>query len=276
MNHEDQERADEESVRAVEEGRGSMGAETTDAAKRRIVEHSALARCATPVTRRALASVGRLLTLARNQRLFHPTEPAATIALLGMGNVRMCRPVEPGSMRVTGYRSAGDVAGEVALAGSSAYGEAAVAMGDVWALCVPRDVMLELVTKDAALCAEVMRLLVARHQTVEEQLCALVRCTVEARLASFLLEAAARWGIPEPRGRRIAVTFTHAELASLLGSTRETITLILGSLRRQGVITVDRRQVIILQRDSLEARGPRPGSAQVKACGVITHPRSVA
>jgi hypothetical protein len=67
-----------------------------DIAKLRIVERSGLARDATPATRRALASVGRLLTLARNQRLFHPTEPAATIALLGMGNVRMCRPVEPG------------------------------------------------------------------------------------------------------------------------------------------------------------------------------------
>jgi CRP-like cAMP-binding protein len=155
--------------------------------------------------------------------------------------------------------------GEVALAGRAAYDESVVAIRDVMALCVPRDVVVELLAQDPVLCAEVLRLLVARHRAAEDHICALLRSPVEARLASFLLAAAERWGIPEPQGTRIAAPLTHAEIASVLGSTRETVTLALSNLRRAGAIAVDRRQVVILQRDRLEAaasaaRSPRGGS----------------
>jgi hypothetical protein len=58
----------------------------------------------------------------------------------------------------------------------------------------------------------------------------------------------------------------------VVGSTRETVTLTLGNLRRAGIIVLDRRQVIILRPDALEeaageARSPRGGSGLSGAMG---------
>jgi CRP-like cAMP-binding protein len=249
-----------------------MSIEIDDACKLRIVACSTLARTATPATQGALVRAGTLRRVGRDERMFRHGEPAVDIVLVGAGHVRLWRPVTGGSARVTGYRSAGEVAGEAALGDGAIHDESAEGMTVTEALCVPRGVVLELVARDAALNAAVLRLLVARHQAAQEQIGALLRDSVERRLAAFLLAAAARWGVPEPRGVRVAASLTHAELASLLGSTRETVTLTLGNLRRAGAIALDRRQVIILRRDALEeaaggTRSPRGGSRLAGATG---------
>jgi CRP-like cAMP-binding protein len=241
-----------------------MSIEIEDASKLRIVAHSALARAATPATQRALASAGTLRRVGRDERLFRHGEPAVEVALVGTGHVRLWRPVTGGATRVTGYRSGGELAGEAALGDGAIYDESAEGMTATDALCVPRGVVLELVARDAALNAAVLRLLVARYQAAQEQIGALFGASVEGRLAAFLLAAAARWGVPEPRGVRITAALTHAELACVVGSTRETVTLTLGNLRRAGIIALDGRQVIILRRDALEeaageARSQRGG-----------------
>ena len=52
-------------------------------------------------------------------------------------------------------------------------------------------------------------------------------------------------------GDLVAAPFTHAEIAQLIGSTRETVTLILGKLKREGLLGFDRRRVVIRDRAGL-------------------------
>ena len=40
----------------------------------------------------------------------------------------------------------------------------------------------------------------------------------------------------------------------MIGSTRETVTLTLGELRRKGIIEVDRRRIVVLDREGLKTR----------------------
>lgn len=234
----------------------------TDAIKLRLVESCTIARATSPMTQQALTRAGTLLRLERRERLFHQGEPATTIALLGNGDVRLCRQLAQGSTWVRGYRSTGELVGEEALGGTATHDSTAVAMRDTEALCVPREVVAELLAKDAALCGAVVRLLVARRRAADDELVATLSGTMQERLACFLLAAASRWGLPEPGGVRIAASLTHAEIANAIGSTRETVTLMLGTLRRSGVIALDRRQVVIMQRDSLDAIASTVRAAQ--------------
>jgi CRP/FNR family transcriptional regulator, cyclic AMP receptor protein len=238
-----------------------MSTEIDSAAASWIVDRSTLTRDTSPTTRRTLADVGRIRTLERNEWLVRYGEQAATLALVGKGDLRLRRPAVNGALRVTGYRGPGEVVGEAALGGVAVHTESAIAMNEVQAVCVPVGVVAELVTKDAAFCRAVLRVLVARHHAAEDQLAAVLRSSVEERLAAFLLAAAARWGRPEPGGVRITALLTHLEMAGAVGSSRETITLTLSNLRRVGVIAHHRRQVIILRRDALVARAGAAGAA---------------
>jgi CRP-like cAMP-binding protein len=136
-------------------------------------------------------------------------DPATVVAMVG-------RPAAHPALGETrslsiGYRGAGDVIGEAAVGGASAYRESAVATEDVEALLVPVGTVRALIAADQAFGSAFVAMLVDRHGDTEERLASMLFRNVEARLAEFLVKAAARWGIPEPRGVLIAAPFTRRD-----------------------------------------------------------------
>ena len=85
-----------------------------------------------------------------------------------------------------------------------------------------------------------------RRLQAERRIESLLSRTVESRVAEFLMDAAERHGIPESRGTLIGVKYTHQEIADYVGSTRETVTLTLGDLRRRDLILFDHRRVVVV------------------------------
>ncbi len=99
-----------------------------------------------------------------------------------------------------------------------------------------------------------LSLLLARQRETEDRIESLLFRNVEGRLAEFLLKAADRWGVPTPKGTLISAPITHLEIAQSIGSTRETVTLTLGALRREGLLDVAGRRLIVRDREALSAR----------------------
>jgi CRP-like cAMP-binding protein len=233
---------------------GNDGGLDPDARKRRILRRGAVGNAASAASQTALADAGSIQKVSRGRPLVTQGDPANSITLLGNGRVRLVRALNEGHTLSLGYRGAGDVLGEAALGGAPNYRESAIAMEDVEALTVPIQVIRNAMAADQPLASALMATLVERQIDTEERLASLLFRNVEARLAEFLLKAATRWGIPDPRGTLIAAPFTHQEMASMIGSTRETVTLTLGELRRKGIIEVDRRRIVVLDRDALKSR----------------------
>jgi CRP-like cAMP-binding protein len=233
---------------------GNDGGLDLDARKRRILRRSAIANAATPASQTGLCDGGTIQRVSRGRILAAQGEPATSIALIGMGRVRLARSMSDGRSLSLGYRGAGDFLGEAALGSVTVHRESAVAAEDVEALTVPVTTLRTLMAQDPALASAVLSMMVERQGDTEERLASMLFRNVEARLAEFLMKAMARWGIPDPRGVLIAAPFTHQEMASMIGSTRETVTLTLGDLRRRGVLDVDRRRVVVLDREALRQR----------------------
>jgi len=74
------------------------------------------------------------------------------------------------------------------------------------------------------------------------------------RVALRLAELAERFGQTAERGVRITLPLTQDELAAWTGSSRESVTKALRTLRRHGVIETSRRSVAVLDVDGLRAR----------------------
>jgi CRP/FNR family transcriptional regulator, cyclic AMP receptor protein len=230
------------------------GLSEIDTRKRRILRRTAMANAATPSSQQALVDAGAIHRVSKGRPLVSQGEPASTIAMIGLGRVRLTRALSDARTLAIGYRGAGDLVGEAALGGVPAYRESAVATEDVEALMVPVTTVRALVAADQAFGSGLLAMLVERQGDSEERLASMLFRNVEARLAEFLLKATARWGIPEPRGVLIAAPFTHQEIANMIGSTRETVTLTLGDLRRKAVLDIDRRRIVVLDRDALRSR----------------------
>jgi CRP-like cAMP-binding protein len=76
--------------------------------------------------------------------------------------------------------------------------------------------------------------------------------SITERLAHLLLHLADLYGVPEEDGGlAIAAAFTHADLAHMVGATRQWITISLKRMAEQGIVQVRRSQIVILRPDLL-------------------------
>lgn len=88
---------------------------------------------------------------------------------------------------------------------------------------------------------------------VESRLADFVFFDVTARLARLLVGLAGTYGRSTKIGTLLKLKITHQELANLIGSTRETTTLILSEFRRRGLIEFAGRKIVLVDPEQLGA-----------------------
>jgi CRP-like cAMP-binding protein len=146
----------------------------------------------------------------------------------------------------------GELIGESILGQDPVYQDTAVASEQVELIRVPLLLIENLIETNSRFSRRLLRLVVDRCLEMEQRLERLFVKTIESRIAEFLLEAAAHYGIPESRGTMIGAKYTHQEIADYVGSTRETVTLVLGQLKRRGLVLTDHRQLVVRNEKGLE------------------------
>jgi len=73
-----------------------------------------------------------------------------------------------------------------------------------------------------------------------------VGLSVRERLAGALLELGAKFGVDDARGKLITLKLTHADLAELVGASRQRTTEQMNEFERERMIIRDRRRLIIV------------------------------
>jgi CRP-like cAMP-binding protein len=180
--------------------------------------------------------------------------PQALLVLGRRGRARIERTAADGRVVPLGYRGRGDVLGESCLGRAKKHGESAITMEETELVRIPLSAVHEFFAEDPAMGPAVLGLLLTRQRETEERIESMLFRNVEARLCEFLLKAADRWGVPTPKGTLISAPITHLEIAQAIGSTRETVTLTLGTLRRAGLLDVAGRRLIVTDREALSTR----------------------
>src|SRR5581483_9385828 len=96
------------------------------------------------------------------------------------------------------------------------------------------------------------RQLSAKHDAAQQEIrsLGLTRSAAE-KLARLLLDWC-RHGEFTAGGIRIRVLLTHEEIGQMIGATRETVTRLIGDLRRREIIETKGSTVIVRQKDALE------------------------
>ncbi len=224
--------------------------------KEDIVGHSLLASLAGE-SRQKLLDLGTIERWPRRYPIAAQGEPPRSFVLIGSGRVKLERKSGDRALSL-GHRGPGQMVGETAVGGATLATENATVVDEVEALSIPIGALRAQLAGDAPLLSALAAAIVRQHRVAEERLAGLLLDSVEARLGAFLLESAERWGQPHPDGQALTAPFTHAEIALLIGSTRETVTLVLGKLKRDGLISFDRRRIILRDPARLELRLASP------------------
>jgi CRP/FNR family transcriptional regulator, cyclic AMP receptor protein len=228
--------------------------ESTKGRIQRALKLSQLFERASRATRDAAINAAEIDVVPGGALIIQQGAPSVCLIMLSRGRARIERIAKDGHIVPLGYRGSGEILGESCLGRLAVYSENAVAMEETEVVRIPVDVVEEFVAADPAMGSPVLALLLARQRETEDRIESLLFRNVEGRVIEFLLKAAERWGVPSPKGTLISAPITHLEIAQSIGSTRETVTLTLGALRREGLLDVAGRRLIVKDRDALAGR----------------------
>jgi CRP/FNR family cyclic AMP-dependent transcriptional regulator len=202
-------------------------------------------------TRRRLERVAEQRHYRRRHIVHFADQPGDYIYLLCDGRVKITRVSDQGREVTLYIVLPGQIFGEEALSSKDIpYGVTAETLEDSLVIAFRRSDFLEVLlqTPDASL--ELIRIINERRCQAESKIADLVFLDVPKRLVKLLLEIYE--GTAQREDGLIPEKFTHQELANLIGSTRETTTLILNDLRRRGTIDFLGRKIVIRNRTALE------------------------
>jgi CRP-like cAMP-binding protein len=95
------------------------------------------------------------------------------------------------------------------------------------------------------------RLIGQRLEHAERRLADFALNAIPARLDRLLADFSMRYGVSEADGVLIDIPLPHREIASIVGSTRESVTVRLNAMRREGTIAFVKRRILIKRPASL-------------------------
>jgi CRP-like cAMP-binding protein len=189
------------------------------------------------------------------EAIFHQGDPGQMLYLIQSGQVRIYVLGEEGQETSVILHGPTDIFGELALIDGLPRSASAVAMEDTIMLTLSRDRFREHMRRTPQLALNFMKALSVRVRYSTQQVGSLTFLDVPGRLARKLLELAQVYGVAEPEGVRLNTTLTQSDLASLIGTTRESLNKALGALRRKGLVRTPHNSIIIVDPDALREIG---------------------
>jgi CRP/FNR family cyclic AMP-dependent transcriptional regulator len=213
---------------------------------------------------RRLESRSRAKWFAAGSPIYLPSDLADGVLLLTEGRVRICSTNEEGKRAILSYVDPGELFGELSLLGDVVRDELAEAVERSQVILMPRDEIQRVMQGNARLTLGITKLVGLRRQRIERRLKSLLFRSVGQRLADLLLELAERYGKAAEIGVVIDLRLSHQEMASAIGSTRESVTLLLGEWTAAGIVAKQRNRVTILALERLRRLAENIASSGAK------------
>jgi len=193
-----------------------------------------------------LAATATALDFRRRRFVYRDGETADALYLIVRGRVKLCRSeAETGREAVIDILPAGALFGEFALYGSGDRQMCAVAFEQARLLRIPVGDFQAAMTHSRTLYDYTFRLVGQRLARSEQRVADFALDAIPARLEKLLHELSERYGQPGTGGVLIDLNLPHREIASLVGSTRESVTVRLNDMRRAGMIDFVDRKILI-------------------------------
>ncbi len=201
---------------------------------------------------RRLAQLSEMQEYSRGDVILDSEPRSDVIHLVKDGRVKISAYSPDGKEQVLALLDRGDLFGELAPAESPV--PTRVEALDRAVVCTVQRTLFEDIIRSAPdVALKVIRALARRLRAAEQEIEDLALRDVPGRLASLLLRLAEEYGERHDRGIRLSFRLIHQDLAHMIGSTRETVTTIMNRFRDDGLITVEQRTLIILDRERLGA-----------------------
>lgn len=189
----------------------------------------------------------------KGDMIYFPRDTGQSVLLVLKGRVKIKDITPDGKEAIFAFIDEGELFGELSVLDESPRNEYAQAVEATEVLSIPRQEILDLIERHPGLAMHITKLVGLRRRRIENRLRNIMFHSNRERVSSVLMELLESHGERRGSSWEISLRLSHQELASLIGSTRETVTVALGNLQLEGVVRVRRRRITVLDRDKLAA-----------------------
>ena len=195
---------------------------------------------------RRMESVSRMKKFKRGEPVYLPADSADGVLLVVSGRVKICHLTPEGKQSILVFVEPGEIFGELSVVDPTQRQEYTETTEATQLVLIPREEMRRVMRDHPALTLGITKLIGLRRRRVERRLRNLLFHSNRERLVHLLLELVEQYGRPAGEGIELGIKLSHQEMANIIGSTRETVTVVLGELQREGMIEIARRRVKIV------------------------------
>ena len=194
-----------------------------------------------------------VLDVRRRRFVYSAGDQADALYAIVSGRIKLCR-IEPETDReaVIDILPEGSLFGESALYSTAGRREnCAIAYENCTLLRIPSEQFRAAMAREPLLHDYTFRLIGHRLENAERRLADFALNAIPARLDRLLADFSDRYGVPESAGVLIDIPLPHREIASIVGSTRESVTVRLNAMRRAGTIEFVNRRILVKRPEGL-------------------------
>jgi CRP/FNR family cyclic AMP-dependent transcriptional regulator len=182
---------------------------------------------------------------AAGQTIFRKGDDGASMMLVVKGKVRISAISMEGKEITLNLLEEGGILGEIAMIDGGERSADAVALENTTVLTISQGEFRSLLKNRPDLAVQVLVLLCQKLRKTSDALESLGLLPVPARLARFLLKLSDEQGQSIPSGVLVPLRLSQGEIGRQIGATRESVNKQFGAWQSEGLIRLERNQVVL-------------------------------
>lgn len=189
---------------------------------------------------------------SKGTTVFLEGEPGEAIYFVKSGTVKLSKIASDGRELIVHIFGPGNVFAEITLFHSHAYPVTCVVMEETVLGVIMNDDLEKLVESNGKMALSILKILNQHLWTLQTKLTQMVFGNVESKTAELLLQLYREHGTENKKGHLITVPLSRQELANMAGTTRESMSRMLSKWKKEGIIEMQGKKIIINDLDTLK------------------------
>lgn len=208
------------------------------------------------LTERELELIDQIATekdFKKGEYIFFESDPGEKFYIIKNGQVKLTKMIKNGDEQILNIFSDHDIIAEIVAFDKGSYPASAVTMAKTKTIVFEQDELENLILKHPSIGIKLLREMSNRLRRAQENVRDLALKDSAARVAGLIIFLAEKYGKKKNNNIVLDISLTQQELASMIGSSRETVSRVLGQFENEGLIKTSRKKIKIFKTEKIKA-----------------------
>lgn len=187
----------------------------------------------------------------KGQVLYYEGAKPLGVFCVNSGVVKVYKTASNGKEQIINLVKKGGLLGYSALLGEENHSNSAMVIEDAKICFIPKDSFLKTFLNSGPFCRKLTKALSHEIGVMEEKLVDASQKSIRERLAYLLLQLASSYGLEGEDHQQIDLALSREEIASLIGTATESVIRLLSEFKKDKLIELKGKKIIILDKDGL-------------------------